>query len=127
MRRISAGEKQTSITSDLRSAAIGAKRPFIRKTASGPISRQMVFKQTIEEDIVGSAGVVKGGSAPPLLLADTLYVLRQCCETRSCLRQAIISWNYMRGRDLGDTAHYSVATGTLGGIKRLVGHLHQVR
>src|ERR1700738_2716011 len=27
----------------------------------------MVFKQTIEEDIVGSTGVVKGGSAPPLL------------------------------------------------------------
>jgi hypothetical protein len=41
--------------------------PFIRKTAFGPIPRQMVFKQTIEEDIVGSTGVVKGGSAPPLL------------------------------------------------------------
>jgi hypothetical protein len=78
-------------------AAHGAKRPFIRKTASGAISRQMAFKQTIEADIPGSAGVVKGGSAPPLLLADTLYVLRQCCEIRSCLRQAIASRNYMRG------------------------------
>jgi hypothetical protein len=58
-------------------AAHGAKRPFIRKTASGAISRQMAFKQTIEADIPGSAGVVKGGSAPPLLLADTLYVLRR--------------------------------------------------
>jgi hypothetical protein len=46
---------------------LAAKRPFIRKTAFGPIPRQMVFKQTIEEDIVGSTGVVKGGSAPPLL------------------------------------------------------------
>jgi len=27
----------------------------------------MVFKQTFEEDIVDSTGVVKGGSAPPLL------------------------------------------------------------
>src|SRR6476646_1304711 len=47
--------------------ANGAKRPFIRKTAFGPIPRQMGVKQTIEEDIVGSTGVVKGGSAPPLL------------------------------------------------------------
>jgi hypothetical protein len=47
--------------------ASGAKRPFIRKTAFGPIPRQMVFKQTFEEDIVDSMGVVKGGSAPPLL------------------------------------------------------------
>src|ERR1700719_1297703 len=48
-------------------ATFGAKRPFIRKTAFGPVPRQMVFEQTIEEDIVGSTGVVKGGSAPPLL------------------------------------------------------------
>jgi hypothetical protein len=48
-------------------APSGAKRPFIRNTAFGPIPRQMVFKQTFEEDIVDSTGVVKGGSAPPLL------------------------------------------------------------
>jgi hypothetical protein len=46
------------------------KRPFIRKTAFGPIPRQMVFKQTIEEDIVGSTGAVKGGRAPPLRLIE---------------------------------------------------------
>ena len=46
------------------------KRPFIRKTAFGPIPLQMVFKQMIEEDIVGSTGVVKGGSAPPLRLIE---------------------------------------------------------
>ena len=58
--------EQSSPDAWLGTAARGAKRPFIRKTAFGPIPRQMVFKQTIEEDIVGSTGV-KGGSAPPLL------------------------------------------------------------
>lgn len=33
----------------------------------------------------------------------------------------------MRGLDVGDTAHYPVAAGALGGVKRLVGHLHQAR
>jgi len=33
----------------------------------------------------------------------------------------------MRGRDFGDTAHYSVATAALGGVECLVGCLHQVR
>src|ERR1700730_14060162 len=37
-------------------AAVGAKRPFIRKTAFGPNPRQMVFRQTFEEDIVDSTG-----------------------------------------------------------------------
>jgi hypothetical protein len=55
------------VSEGCRSTAFGAKRPFIRKTAFGPMPRQMVFKQTIEEDIVGSTGVVKGGSAAPLL------------------------------------------------------------
>jgi hypothetical protein len=46
-------------------AAHRAKRPFIRKTAFGPIPRQMVFKQNFEEDIVDSTGVVKGDKRSP--------------------------------------------------------------
>jgi hypothetical protein len=45
-------------------AVVGAKRPFIRKTAFGAIPRQMVFKQTVEEDIVGSTGVGKALALP---------------------------------------------------------------
>jgi hypothetical protein len=48
---------------------VGTERPFIRKTAFGPIPRQMVFKQTIEEDIVGSTGVVKGVALPRYALS----------------------------------------------------------
>ena len=52
-------------------AGVGALsgRSFAKRH-SGLILRQMVFKQTIEEDIVGSTGVVKGGSAPPLRLIE---------------------------------------------------------
>jgi hypothetical protein len=70
---------------------IGAKRPFIHKTA-GPIPPQMVFKQTIEEDTVSSTGVVKRGSAPLLwqIASNTKHSqYERLCSIRSHSRHSI--------------------------------------